>query len=244
MLLRRITEHVKAQNWFAVFLDLVIVVIGVFMGIQVSSWNDTQSSRAELRTSLERLDKEVSQNIGLIDAVLTLYEEESGDMKLGREALNACEYSPEGQAALERLFHDLTQDVQPNFITVALAQIAGQGRYQELLSAEFQESFGSYAGRLNEEYEQLTSHYENMWRHHVNFHPDLSAYFPSDDSSVDGGWGFKLDKPFDEICADASFRNRFINTLGFYTSIRDRLGRLKTEVETFQKSLAEELDRQ
>ncbi len=244
MLLRRITEHVKAQNWTAVALDFFIVVVGVFIGIQVSNWNDTQSSKAELRTSLERLDKEVSQNIGLIETVLALYEEKSGDMKLGREALNVCEYSPEGQAALERLFHDLTQDVQPNFITVSLAQIAGQGRYQELLSAEFQESFGSYAARLNEEYEQLTSHYENMWRHHVNFHPDVSAYFPSDDSSLDGGWGFELDKPFDEICADASFRNRFINTLGFYTSIRDRLGRLKAEVETFQKSLTKELDRQ
>lgn len=243
MLLRRITEHVKAQNWTAVALDFIIVVVGVFMGIQVSNWNDTQSSKAELRTSLERLDKEVSQNIGLIETVLALYEEGSGDMKLGREAINVCEYSPEGQAALESLFLDLTQDVQPNFITVALAQIAGQGRYQELLSAEFQVSFGSYAGRLNEEYEQLTSHYENMWRHHVNFHPDLSAYFPGDDSSLAGGWGFELDKPFDEFCADASFRNRFINTLGFYTSIRDRLGRLKTEVETFQKSLAEELDR-
>jgi len=27
MILRRITEHVKAQNWFAVGLDFVIVVI-------------------------------------------------------------------------------------------------------------------------------------------------------------------------------------------------------------------------
>ena len=29
MILRRITEHVKAQNWFAVGLDFFIVVVGV-----------------------------------------------------------------------------------------------------------------------------------------------------------------------------------------------------------------------
>ena len=40
MLLRRITEHVRAQNWFAVGIDFVIVVVGVFIGIQVSNWND------------------------------------------------------------------------------------------------------------------------------------------------------------------------------------------------------------
>ncbi len=33
MLLRRVTEHVKTQNWFAVLLDFLIVVIGVFMGL-------------------------------------------------------------------------------------------------------------------------------------------------------------------------------------------------------------------
>ena len=36
MLLRRVTEHVRDQNWTAVGVDFVIVVIGVFVGIQVS----------------------------------------------------------------------------------------------------------------------------------------------------------------------------------------------------------------
>jgi hypothetical protein len=34
MLLRRMIEHVKAQNWFAVGLDFFIVVTGVFIGLQ------------------------------------------------------------------------------------------------------------------------------------------------------------------------------------------------------------------
>lgn len=40
MLLRRVTEHVNRQNWFAVFLDFTIVVIGVFIGIQVANLNE------------------------------------------------------------------------------------------------------------------------------------------------------------------------------------------------------------
>ena len=39
MLLRRITQHVQNQNWFAVFIDFLIVVVGVFIGIQVANWN-------------------------------------------------------------------------------------------------------------------------------------------------------------------------------------------------------------
>jgi hypothetical protein len=39
MLLRRLMQHVKDQNWFAVGLDFLIVVTGVFIGIQVANWN-------------------------------------------------------------------------------------------------------------------------------------------------------------------------------------------------------------
>lgn len=45
MILRRITEHVKNQNWFAVGLDFLIVVIGVFIGIQVANWNAARADQ-------------------------------------------------------------------------------------------------------------------------------------------------------------------------------------------------------
>ncbi len=45
MILRRITEHVKAQNWFAVAVDFVIVVFGVFLGLQVNNWNEARADR-------------------------------------------------------------------------------------------------------------------------------------------------------------------------------------------------------
>jgi hypothetical protein len=242
MLLRRVVEHVNAQNWFAVGIDFVIVVVGVVIGIEVANWNEVRNNKVGLVASLQRLDTEVSQNIGMIDKVLSEFEEARDDLDQGRDALNDCAFSPDAEAALERFLFDLTDDVQPNFTTVALDQLARQVRYQDLLSQQFQDDFALYAGRLNEEYEQLTSHYENMWSHHVNHHPDVSAFFSADTEDHEG-WAFKLDKPFTEICIDASFRNRFINTIGFYTSINSRLAGFKIEVEQFQDSLDKELER-
>lgn len=246
MLLRNITKHVKDQNWFAVALDFFIVVVGVFIGIQVANWNEVKSNKAGLVGSLERLDKEVSRNIDLIEKVLVYYREGANDMSQGRAALDSCDASAEGQAALVRLMFDFVEDVQPNFVTVALDQLANEARYQDLLTPQFQQDFGTYAGRLQEEHEQLTSHYDNMWTYHVNYHPSVTAVFPTDPDGSDAyqGWAFKLDKPFEEVCADASFRTRFINTLGFYSAINRRLVGLKEEVETFQVSLAKELENQ
>jgi hypothetical protein len=55
MILRRLSDHVKHQNWFAVGLDFVIVVTGVFIGLQVSNWNDSRETRQRAAVFSERL---------------------------------------------------------------------------------------------------------------------------------------------------------------------------------------------
>lgn len=62
MRLRRVIEHVRDQNWFAVSLDFVIVVVGVFIGIQVSNWNEARNAKEHERRLLVELGSEIEQN--------------------------------------------------------------------------------------------------------------------------------------------------------------------------------------
>ena len=55
MLLRRITDHVRAQNWTAIAIDFVIVVVGVFIGIQVSNWNEDRQTASRTQNYYSRL---------------------------------------------------------------------------------------------------------------------------------------------------------------------------------------------
>jgi hypothetical protein len=55
MISRRIGEHVRHHNWFAVAVDLVIVILGVFIGLQVQEWNTARQARARAETYTERL---------------------------------------------------------------------------------------------------------------------------------------------------------------------------------------------
>ncbi len=55
MLLRRVTEHVRSQNWFAVFLDFLIVVVGIYIGLQASAWQESRQDRQREGEILERL---------------------------------------------------------------------------------------------------------------------------------------------------------------------------------------------
>ena len=73
MLLRRVIEHVKAQNWTAVALDFVIVVVGVFIGIQVANWNETRTDRESERVVLEEMRTALARDLALLEQALDRY---------------------------------------------------------------------------------------------------------------------------------------------------------------------------
>jgi hypothetical protein len=75
MILRRVIEHVKAQNWTAVVLDFVIVVIvvmGVFIGIQVSNWNDARADHVKEAAYMAQLIDDLSADLGSIDRAVNI----------------------------------------------------------------------------------------------------------------------------------------------------------------------------
>ena len=74
MLLRSVTKHVADQNWFAVFIDFLIVVVGVFIGIQVANWNADLGNKtlaneyiSRLTVDFENIEQRLKENIQFFD---------------------------------------------------------------------------------------------------------------------------------------------------------------------------------
>jgi len=63
MLLRRLTQHVIDQNWVAVGLDLAVVVLGIFIGLQVTEWNQARKDHQEGLYYLQALETQISDLI-------------------------------------------------------------------------------------------------------------------------------------------------------------------------------------
>lgn len=62
MVIRRIREHVATHNWFAVAIDLVIVVIGVFLGTQANNWNEARMRRAAAADYRQQIVQDLQSN--------------------------------------------------------------------------------------------------------------------------------------------------------------------------------------
>ena len=47
MIFRRFAGSLRRQDWTAVVVELVVVVVGVFIGLQVSNWNEDRQTDAK-----------------------------------------------------------------------------------------------------------------------------------------------------------------------------------------------------
>jgi uncharacterized membrane protein len=71
MILRRLSENLRAQNWTAIVVEFILVVLGVFLAILAANWNMERVSRQETGRLLSQLDTElgiVLQDLDSMDA--------------------------------------------------------------------------------------------------------------------------------------------------------------------------------
>lgn len=69
MLLRRLIEHAKSQNWTAVALDFLIVVSGVFIGVQATSWANGRAEQQQIQTYLQTLKDDLVSDREMLGVV-------------------------------------------------------------------------------------------------------------------------------------------------------------------------------
>ncbi|MGB3627659.1 MAG: hypothetical protein WA989_17655 [Henriciella sp.] len=61
MILQRLATSIRKQDWFTVVIETLIVVLGVFIGLQVNNWNEARRDRDQATALLERLERDFQE---------------------------------------------------------------------------------------------------------------------------------------------------------------------------------------
>ena len=88
MILQRFSQAVLKQNWFTVALEIMIVVVGIFLGLQVDDWNEVRKYRQQESLYLDKIfDDMAAMRTDLVDMI----ERTDGAVIRMTEALYALE---------------------------------------------------------------------------------------------------------------------------------------------------------
>ncbi len=126
MILRSVTRHVREQNWLAVGIDFLIVIVGVFIGIQVANWNETRLEAQEevllvdrIRADFERIEEDAERS-------LAYHQARAAELRILVRSLRRGSLADEDRLAVERALF-----LGPAFQTSADTS----GTFSELLSS-------------------------------------------------------------------------------------------------------------
>jgi len=123
MSLRRVIGHLKAQHWTAVILDFMVVVLGVFIGLQVNNWNTARVQQQSAQVYIERIREDLAANREDLNQRIAYFTQTRNH---GLAALAALDRPPE---TLGKPF--LIDVYQASQIT---PRIFGRDTYDEILS--------------------------------------------------------------------------------------------------------------
>ena len=73
MIFRRTVANLRAQNWTAIGIEIAIVIIGVFIGTQVSNWNQQRLEKARAERLLGELKPSLASFIDFFETADTYY---------------------------------------------------------------------------------------------------------------------------------------------------------------------------
>jgi hypothetical protein len=169
MLLRRMIEHVKAQNWFAVGLDFIIVVTGVFIGLQVQQWNEARKDAVLHETLLERLEAEF-RDLEPVVAELVAYVQLSRKSTAAVVDALRLEHPPEDESAFRFALARANWVVNIPDIAPAYQELVATGRLSDIRKVELRKALIGYG----DAHQRLERIYPGATR--VIFAPDSNYY--------------------------------------------------------------------
>lgn len=71
MIFARIIKGIAERNWLTIFVELLVVVVGIFLGLQATQWHEDRQSRAEGIYYLDLLHRQLDAEIQMREVDLS-----------------------------------------------------------------------------------------------------------------------------------------------------------------------------
>lgn len=217
MIIRRIARNLSAQDWGAAVIELVIVVLGIFLALQVSAWYEAWQERQQEDQMLTRLLDDFSEIRNEADRAVTVHQEVIKGLVLLQQALAEGKLESEDrESVLSGLRNVLNVDTGAGLSpTYREALSSGQLRIvanrQLLLAMAEYEELVNNAATLFSEFRMMQMEYEVGFNRHIRF--GIPEAF--------GSRGFHtaevIDFDFDEMIQDEAFRLALARMTTFQT---------------------------
>ncbi|MEL6996365.1 MAG: hypothetical protein AAGK67_17205 [Pseudomonadota bacterium] len=140
MRLRSLTKHIREQNWFAVFLDFFIVVVGILIAFQITNWNEAQRDKDAARKYKARLITDVELSIQRNRLQISYGQQEVRQLDLVLAALDNCRLSEEDTPIFAAGLYNMGKFDLPIMVMGTIDELNATGNFPLIGSPQLRRS--------------------------------------------------------------------------------------------------------
>jgi len=88
VIIRRLAGALREQNWFTVVLEVMIVVVGIFIGLQVDGWNEGRKKQQNIEAQLLRIADDAAVLLAETDRLIVDFDTRIARVQIALEVLD------------------------------------------------------------------------------------------------------------------------------------------------------------
>jgi len=120
MILRKLADAIKEQNWSTVILEILIVVVGIFIGLQVDGWNEERKKQQDIGVQLLRIAEDAAVLLAETDLLIVSFDNRIARARIALEVLDGTPLTAANTLAFELA---LEESFQLNEVEVDLPNL-------------------------------------------------------------------------------------------------------------------------
>jgi hypothetical protein len=226
MLLRRLSENLKSQSWTAVCLDLVIVILGIFLGLQVSQWYEGRQEITLEASILDRLRVEFDEISKDARTAIRFHQEEIAALEFINQSLKRGKLNP-GDVDQFRsgLRNAMSYELGPSRSGTYI-EILSSGRFRLLRSQDLRAALNNFddkvlkADSLFDGFQLSQRNHEAIFNRHLTRGPVREQSFASMPTGVMFLHAEITEFDFDEMANDEEFRTSIQRLIEYHTNFQ------------------------
>jgi hypothetical protein len=120
VIIRRLAVALREQNWITVVLEVMIVVVGIFIGLQVDGWNEGRKKQQNIEAQLFRIADDAAALISEADRLIVGFDNRIARVQIALDVLDGTPLSDLNTLAFELA---LDESYQLNEVEVDLPSL-------------------------------------------------------------------------------------------------------------------------
>lgn len=148
MIQSRIARYLRTRDWHTAALELAIVVLGVYLGIEASNWNASRQAAADERYYSERLVSELDETVRLLDGGIALGRKSADGSRRAIDAVRAGTIDPANPDAFVLDFQAVNAMPEGTIVDGAIEELRSSGRMALIRNHVIREGLSRYYAQL------------------------------------------------------------------------------------------------